>query len=120
MVDLSNTLLTQIVSSFVRMTVEVPANGSVVIYQSKPLVREASLRAMQAILVFMGLVSGICCMLLMPRSGLSEDPTTIGAVSVLLSRSDDAVRRKLREVASLDASATAQFLAGWRWKLSGF
>lgn len=118
-VGLANMLLTQIVSSFSRTPVNNLTNGSVVIYQPRLLVREASLRAMQVILALMGLVSVICCTLLRPRSRLIEDPTSIAAVSVLLAGSEDGVRKKLREVASSDSAIMNATLGGWRWRLSG-
>jgi hypothetical protein len=115
--SLQNTILTQVVSSFARKAVEVPSTGSIIVYQPRLLVRESPLRAMQAILGFLGLVSGISSVL-RPRSKLLEDPTSIAAASILLAQTQDTMKQKLREIASMDMPATDEALRNWRWNLS--
>ncbi|RDL36211.1 uncharacterized protein BP5553_06823 [Venustampulla echinocandica] len=117
-VDLSNTILTKVISSFARTNVTRAVNGSVTLHESRLHVRPASLRGMQAILAFMGLICGLCCTILRPKSRLTEDPSSLAAVSVILSASENRVEQKLQEVVMSDPRSTNESLSGWRWLLS--
>lgn len=117
-VDLSNSILTQVISSFARANVSREASGSVTLYESRLHVRKSSLRGMQAILAFMGVICGLCCTILRPKSRLTEDPAGLAAVSVILSASEKRVEQKLQEVVMSDTASTNEALSGWRWLLS--
>ncbi len=63
-------------------------SGGVTARQARVLMRQSSLRVLQAILAFMGIAMAICSTVLRPRTVLIEDPATLGAVAVLVSRSE--------------------------------
>lgn len=95
-------VLAQVISSLARTEVSIPTAGSVTLTERRLLIRISVLRAMQSILIFMGLICGLCCTLLRPKSRLSEDPGNVAAVAIILSRSGREVERELQEKGAKD------------------
>lgn len=98
----ASTIMTQVVNSLARKITSIPTSGSVTLFERRLLIRESVLRAMQAILIFMGVVCGLCCTFMRPKTKLSEDPGSIAAVSVILSRSRQDVEHEFQDKTAVD------------------
>ena len=118
MSSLANTLLTQIVNSFAGANVSLPMDGFVTLHESRLLVRAGALRAMQAILAFMGIVLILCCTILRPQTRLVEDPGNLAAVSVILSTSEASIEKKFEKEVMSDTLASKESLESSQWLLS--
>jgi len=118
MATLANTLLTQIVSSFARANASLPIDGLVTLHESRLLVRAAALRAMQAILAFMGIAVILCCTIIRPKTRLVEDPGNLAAVSVILSASETSIEKTLEKEVMSDTLASKELLDRSQWLLS--
>lgn len=119
--EYTNSLLTQIMSSFARTNVSVQLPGSVLRIEPRLQILNPSLRAIQGILAVMAVICGLCCTILRPKTTMTENPSSIAAVSVVLSNSESMIEQEvLGAVMRKGSSSVTSSLSSWRWYLDGF
>lgn len=82
--------MAQIIHFGARATGEGHVTGSVQAHDSRLLIRQESLRILQAVLIGLAAVVTCCATILRPRTVLSENPASLSVVAVILALSKDA------------------------------
>lgn len=90
---LFSSMTVQIVNAQSRRNETDLISGSVLTVAPRLLVRQSSLRAMQAAFFVLALICCLCATILRPRTCLREDPSSLGAMAVLLASNVSAEMR---------------------------
>lgn len=108
-----NSIFAQFINAFAREEVSEEMSGSVVTTEPRLYLRQPFLRALQAVLILIGVITVLVATVLRPRTLLNENPGSIAAAAVTMSNSSNQVQKIFARLAtsseeemrtSLDAS----------------
>ncbi|KAB2576476.1 hypothetical protein DBV05_g4813 [Lasiodiplodia theobromae] len=113
----ANRIMAQMVNSLARTNLTGSVDGEVWTAGPKMFLRQAALRALQGLLVFVAIISILQSTLLRPKTILREDPGSIAAKAVVLASSAKSVEKTFAREAVSSESSMDHVLATKAWRL---
>lgn len=110
-------ILAEVVGSFARQNASGNVPGSLSTTGPRFFVRQASLRALQAVLIVVGCVAVMYATVMRPKSALQEDPGSLAASAVILSHSGPEVENILSQESRSTETHMRQVLGPLDWRV---
>lgn len=114
---LGSNVLAEVVSAFAREDVSSKIPGKISVTGPRFFIRQASLRALQAILIIIGCAAVMYATIVRPRSILREDPGSLAATAIILSHSNPEVEQILARESTSTAKHMQDLLGPGAWLL---